>query len=155
MDKINEEMRSNKLIRIVELLGPALSNTVGLMLCGIRYEYNHPIRKTIDEIFIGDIYQNDVGWNFFSWISYFPEIFKLFLLLPTENSRKSKFFLSYTSDYIEDVINDKKKMSDGNNDIKTDDFTGIYLKRLKEIQNDDVSDDHKYFSRKFLKSGNI
>lgn len=158
-DKIDEASKKSvgaKLeappIRILSFLGPAISNTIGMMTIGLRYDYDHEIRKNIDSVFNSD--QTSVGFSFFSWTSYFPEILGLIFLLPTPSAKRSKFFFTYVVDYIRSIIKEKKRAIDSMDSVElaeeSDNFADVYLKRLKEIESIGAIDEKDSFDRKCI-----
>ena len=152
-DKIDDKIKeaNDTPIRILEFLGPAISNTIGLMTTGIRYDYDHPIRKDIDKIFIFTD-QTSIGFTFFSWASYFPAIIKIILMLPTRASKQAAFFFTYIINYVSCISSERKVAIDAMNDAElleeSDNYIDVYIKRLREIDNSS-SDDKEYFSSKY------
>lgn len=149
-DKIDEV--GNNPIHILSLLGPSVSNTMGTLTMGIRYDFDNEIRKNLDATFLGD--QRSVGFTFFSYTCYFPEIMELIFKIPMQYSLKAKFFFQYVHDYLGDVINDKKKMIDQMTDHElfeaNDNFSDIYLKKVRSVESGRIGKDgNEFFTGKF------
>ena len=151
MEKIDETKRNadktSDTTQIRSFLGPAISNAINLMITGVRYDYDHSIRKNLDAIFLGD----QSIFHFFSLASCFPEIFKLLLLLPLPESKRAKFFFSYLGEYFGGIFKERQAIIDEMTDDEmleeSDNYIDVYLKHLKGIKNaGGATDDKEFFS---------
>lgn len=148
-DKIDEA--DGKPIRILSFLGPSISNTIGLMTTGKRYDYEDEIRKNIDSLFIGDT--TDIGFTNFSVFCYFPVVMTLLSKIPSEMGRKMTFFFTFLQNYLHNLISDREKaiekMSDFEIDQESDNFIDIYLKKVKSVKSQKETEDNKFFTSEF------
>lgn len=157
IDDANEESGAKKndantinatgTLPIKSFLGPAISNTIGIMVTGLRYEYDHPIRKNMDAVFLGD----QTGLHFLGFASCFPDLFKILLLLPTPASKQARRMFSYLSELFKPMFLERQVAIDAESSEESDNYVDIYLKRLKEIRESVTpTGEEDFFSGKLL-----
>lgn len=140
-------INETEMLSIKSFLGPAISNTIGIMVTGLRYAYDHPIRKNMDAVFLGD----QTGLHFLGLASCFPDLFKIFLLLPTSASKQAKMMFSYLSELFKPMLLERQVAIDAESSEESDNYVDIYLKRLKEIRESVApTGEEDFFSGKLL-----
>lgn len=151
MDKIDEE--SNE-IRIKRFLGPSVSNVIMLMTIGKRYDFDHPVRQTIDKIFLADRSSTSTFFTFFSIGSHFTDTIRFLInLIPTFIIPDLKTFATYLPDYLTEVTRERQEvveqMSEHELSEQSDCFIDAYLKHTKIIRgssDESHQEEKKYFT---------
>lgn len=149
-DKMEEESCSTG-IRIKSYIGPSVSNVIMLMTIGLRYDFDHPIRQTIDKIFLADRSNDFV--NFFSIPSHFVDLVRFLIsLIPDFVIPDMKLFTNYVSELTAKVTRERMVVIDGMTDYELseqgDCFIDSYLKHMKIRQKSetDETNENMYFT---------
>lgn len=125
-------------IKIKQLLGPSVSNVIMLMTIGQRYDFEHPIRRIMDNLFLADR-SSSAFFNFYSVFSHFTFTFRFLIsLIPEFVIPQMKEFINYLPDLLTRITHERlqviDKMSDHELSEQGDCFIDSYLKHMKILQ---------------------
>ena len=129
------------------LIGPSASNVVTLLVTGKRFDFDHPTRKALDEIFL----QRDVGkiLGTLGIMNYLVPLARLMFLLPSTELKELVAKFEWIKNYIRTQMEHYRKTFDPQSDEALN-FIEAYQ---QEMSNENVS--RKYFDDEHLYSNAI
>ena len=145
-----DHLRKKGPIKIGKLTGPAASNVVTLIVVGERFDYDHPTRKKLDEIFLRAEDGEQKRIDYLSPIN-FVESFRDLLLkfpLPLPLTNRLKELQRFNKKYIRSRVEAVKLTFDWQKD-EPKNYIEYFIKEVNENR-DDPDFDMKYFDEEYL-----
>ena len=151
-DKMDNDSSEEGLL-IKKFLGPSVSNVIMLMTIGQRHDFEHPIRQTIDKIFLADR-SSDFIFNFFSIPSHFTDAVRFLIsLIPDFVIPNVKRFVNYVPNLLSKVTHERLQVVDQMSEHELsepgENFIDTYLKHMKMLKTSDDQDqqeEKQYFT---------
>lgn len=134
-DRINQlGFNGNSPVKFRRLLTPTVSNIINLMLSGHRYDFNHPIRRSIDGMF--DLNNNLAKHlTFTSYMMFFSGIIRLLAYYAGSIAADIRWCQISLLKYIKQTIDDRSSSPNR----RDDNFIDMYLKEINATSGDPKS----------------
>ena len=148
LDQVDAKRKKGP-IKIQQLTGPAASNVVNLIVLGERFDYDHPIRQKLDQIFLRPNASEHKRTNYlgpFNFIKSFSTLIKL--PLPLEIVKKIKEIQGFIRSYVLKRVEHAKCTFNWQTE-EPKSFIEYFIKEVKENENNSEFD-MKYFDEEYL-----
>ena len=148
LDCVDEERKQGP-IKIARLTGPAASNVVTLIVAGERFNYDHPTRKKLDEMFLRPLDGPDERVDYLGPINFIESVKYLMKMpIPHPAFYKVKEFQTFNWNYIKSRVESVKSTFDWQKD-EPKNYIECFIKEVKENK-DNPEFDMKYFDEEYL-----
>ena len=138
----NEVNTSKEGVLMYPLLGSSASNVITLLVSGKRFDYDHPTRKTMDDVFLQrDVIQMGATLGI---INYLVPLMKLIFLIPSSQMKESIDKFEHIKNYMKSQIEHYRKTFDP----QCDEAFNFIQAYQQEMSSDNVSG--KYFDEEHL-----
>ena len=143
--QIDKEMEETKrLIEIKRLLGPSVSNNVSLIVTGERFDFDHPMRKLLDSVFLGDASNDTFQVSSVGYLTHFPKtvqwLLKIVKLITSKPQDTLDRFRTVTG-YVQSRVDLCEKKIDQENNLDEEDaenFMDAYLRVIRKTDSKDI-----------------
>ena len=142
-----DERRKKGPIRIQQLTGPAASNVVTLIVLGERFDYDHPTRKQLDEMFLRPDSEDKKRANYLGPVNFIAS-FPYLLKIPSEFSKLAHDFQQTICGYIQNRVNISKVSFNWRTD-EPKSYIEHFIKEVEENK-DNPEFQKEYFQEKYM-----